>query len=119
MPRGPSHRPRLVGITAEALILIAVDSCMRQRHLALATTRSGSIVPNHETWRLPSRPMGGIMGICELAARPSHTHFWPRLTLASFEGKPHMTRGDMACLMDTIGNDHYGALLHDPIGVAA
>jgi len=40
---------RLAGVTAEALILIAVDSCMRQRHLAIATTRGGSIVPNHET----------------------------------------------------------------------
>jgi hypothetical protein len=39
--------------------------------------------------------------------------------LASFDGNPHMTESGMACLMDTIGNDHYGALLHDPIGVAA
>jgi hypothetical protein len=30
-----------------------------------------------------------------------------------------MTERGVACLMDTIGNDHYGASLHDSIGVAA
>jgi hypothetical protein len=39
--------------------------------------------------------------------------------LVFFDGNPHMTGSSTACLMDTIGNDHYGALLHDPIGVAA
>jgi hypothetical protein len=39
--------------------------------------------------------------------------------LASFDGNPHLTESGMACLMDTIGNDHYGASLHDSIGVAA
>jgi hypothetical protein len=36
-----------------------------------------------------------------------------------FGGNPHVTGSGMASLMDTIGNDHHGALLHDPIGVAA
>jgi hypothetical protein len=35
-----------------------------------------------------------------------------------FDGNPHMTRSGMASLMDTIGNDHNGALLHDTAGVA-
>jgi hypothetical protein len=41
------------------------------------------------------------------------------LYLMSLGGNPLMTGRGMASLMDTIGNDHYGALLHDPIGVAA
>jgi hypothetical protein len=36
-----------------------------------------------------------------------------------FDGNPHTTGSGTASPMDTIGNDHYGALLHDPIGVAA
>jgi hypothetical protein len=36
----------LVGITAEPLILIGVDSYRRQRLLVLATTRSKSAVPS-------------------------------------------------------------------------
>jgi hypothetical protein len=36
-----------------------------------------------------------------------------------FVGDPHVTGSGMACFTDTIGNDHYGALLHDSIGVAA
>ena len=47
------------------------------------------------------------------------THTWARLTFVCFDGDPLMTGSGMACLRDTIGNDHYGALLHDPIGVAA
>ena len=47
------------------------------------------------------------------------TPAWARLTFVIFDGDPHMTASGTACLMDTIGNDHYGALLHDPIGVAA
>ena len=47
------------------------------------------------------------------------TPAWARLTFVIFDGDPHMTGSGMVCLMDTIGNDDYGALLHDPIGVAA
>jgi hypothetical protein len=35
-----------------------------------------------------------------------------------FDGNRYMTASAMAWLMDTIRNDHYGALLHDPIGIA-
>jgi hypothetical protein len=47
------------------------------------------------------------------------TPTWARLTFVFFDGNPHVTGSAMACLRDTIGNDHYGALLHDSIGVAA
>jgi hypothetical protein len=30
--------------------------------------------------------------------------------LVSFDSNPHMTERGVACLMDTIGNDHYGSV---------
>jgi len=47
------------------------------------------------------------------------TPAWARLTFVFFDGNPHITGSGMAYLTNTIGNDHYGALLHDPISVAA